>query len=203
MSDPIRVEHLGRRYGQLAALSDVSFSVQACEIIGLLGRNGAGKTTTVEILEGFRSPSAGTVGALGRDPPRADRRLKNLVGVVPQSGAVDSALSIGEVVRLYASFYRPRRSTRVVLADVGLEAEAQSRVAVLSGRLDLALALVGFPQCSSSTSPQLDSTPLLVTKSGESSPGFVIKGSRSCSPRTTWRRSRPWPTGSSSCTADV
>ena len=147
--DVIRVEHLKKRYGSAIALDDVSFAVAESEVLGLLGPNGAGKTTTIEILEGMRSPTEGSVRVLGRDPLRGGRRLKNRVGVVLQSAGIDSTLTVNEVVRLYASFYRPRRPAEAVIAEVGLEECASRRVGQLSGgqrrRVDLALALVGMP----------------------------------------------------------
>jgi ABC-2 type transport system ATP-binding protein len=145
----IRAEHLTKRYGSLTALDDVSFAVSESEVLGLLGPNGAGKTTTIEILEGMRSPTGGSVRVLGRDPLRGGRRLKNRVGVVLQSVGIDATLTVNEVVRLYASFYRPRRPPKAVIAEVGLEDCASRRVGLLSGgqrrRVDLALALVGMP----------------------------------------------------------
>jgi len=146
----ICVDHLQKRYGSTTAVDDVSFRVAEGEVVGLLGRNGAGKTTTIEILEGFRTPSAGMVRVLGRDPARGGRRLKNRVGIVLQSAGIDATLSVKEVVGLYASFYRPRRRVDDVLDEVNLEASARVRVAQLSGgqrrRLDLALALAGSPK---------------------------------------------------------
>ena len=92
------------RYGEVVAVEDVSFSVAPGEILGLLGRNGAGKTTTVEILEGYRRPTAGEVRVLGRDPQRHDRRHRSRIGVVLQLGAAEPSLRVREVVSLYASF---------------------------------------------------------------------------------------------------
>ena len=57
----ITVEHLVKRFGGLTAVADVSFDVPQGQVTALLGPNGAGKTTTIEILEGFTTPSAGTV----------------------------------------------------------------------------------------------------------------------------------------------
>lgn len=145
----ISVEHLTRRYGSVRAVNDVSFVVRAGEVLGLLGPNGAGKTTTIEVLAGLRSKTSGTVRVLGRDPARGGRRLRNRVGIVLQSAGIDATLTVGEVVRLFASFYRPRRQPAEVIAEVGLEPCTHQRISELSGgqrrRLDLALALVGSP----------------------------------------------------------
>ena len=147
--EAVRVEHLAKSYGPVRALDDVSFAVGKSEVVGLLGPNGAGKTTTIEILEGMRSASSGTVRVLGRDPMRGGRRLRNRLGIVLQSAGIDAMLTVAEVVRLYAGFYRPRRSPAEVLEEVGLAANAATRVGQLSGgqrrRVDLALALVAEP----------------------------------------------------------
>jgi len=64
----IVVSELTKRYGSLAALAGISFEVAHGEVFALLGPNGAGKTTTVEILEGYRELSGGSVEVLGLDP---------------------------------------------------------------------------------------------------------------------------------------
>jgi len=148
-ADVARVEHLTKDYGAVKALDDVSFEVREAEVVALLGPNGAGKTTTIEILEGIRAPTAGDVRVLGVDPRRGGRRLRNRLGIVLQSAGIDATLTASEAVRLYASFYRPRRPASEILEQVGLDESASVRVAHLSGgqrrRLDLALALVGAP----------------------------------------------------------
>jgi ABC-2 type transport system ATP-binding protein len=65
VSTVIAVEHLHQAYGATVAVDDVSSSVQAGEIFGILGRNGAGKTTTVECLSGLRVPDGGHFPRLG------------------------------------------------------------------------------------------------------------------------------------------
>ena len=80
MAPAIEVTDLHKSYGSLEAVRGVSFEVESGEVFGLLGPNGAGKTTTVEILEGYRSRSAGEVRVLGHDPEARDRRLQERVG---------------------------------------------------------------------------------------------------------------------------
>ena len=77
----IAVEHLHKAYGATVAVDDVSFSVRAGEIFGVLGRNGAGKTTTVECLSGLRVPDGGSLDVLGLDPQEDRRELHESVGV--------------------------------------------------------------------------------------------------------------------------
>src|SRR3954451_25338949 len=64
----VAVSDLVVRYGDLTAVDGVSLAAEAEQVLALLGPNGAGKTTTVETIEGYRSPTAGTVRVLGLDP---------------------------------------------------------------------------------------------------------------------------------------
>lgn len=150
MTNVVEVDGLQKSYGSRRAVRGMSFTVAEGEVVGLLGPNGAGKTTTVEILEGLCRRDAGTVLVLGRDPGKRDRWLTSRVGVVPQSAGIDEVLSVHGVVKLHASFYRPRRSVDELIEEVGLEECATQRLAHLSGgqrrRVDLALALVGDPK---------------------------------------------------------
>ncbi len=146
----IAVDRLCKSYGHLRAVDGVSFRVWPGEIYALLGPNGAGKTTTVEILEGHRYRTSGSVRVLGSDPATGGRHLRERVGIVLQSGGIDAELSVAETVRLYAGFYAHHRDVRETIAQVGLSGKQRARVRTLSGgqlrRLDLALALVGDPE---------------------------------------------------------
>src|SRR5918998_2192209 len=81
----IEVRDLRMRYGTKDVLDGVTFSARRGEVLALLGPNGAGKTTTIEILEGFRTRSAGDVTVLGVDPAAGDERWRARLGVVLQS----------------------------------------------------------------------------------------------------------------------
>src|SRR5215211_5892055 len=92
----IRVEGLRKAYGDLQAVSDLTFSVAPGEVFCLLGPNGAGKTTTTEILEGYRARSAGEVRVLGHDPEHGERALRERVGIVLQEAAAQAELTVAE-----------------------------------------------------------------------------------------------------------
>ena len=145
----IVVDDLHRRYADVEAVRGLSFTVQPGEVFALLGPNGAGKTTTVEILEGYRRRSAGTIRVLGVDPERGGRDFRERIGMVLQAAGLDDELTVGETVELYASCYSAPRAVPQLLDEVDLVDRRDRRVQHLSGgerrRLDLALALVGDP----------------------------------------------------------
>jgi len=127
----------------------VSFSVREGEVFALLGPNGAGKSTTVEILEGHRERTAGSVDVLGHDPATGGRAYRERIGVVLQEAGFDEEFRVVELVEMYAGLYPRHRDVDDVIALVGLTDKRDARTKTLSGgqrrRLDLALGLVGDP----------------------------------------------------------
>jgi ABC-2 type transport system ATP-binding protein len=146
----IRVRGLVKRYGDREAVRGIGLDVRRGEIFAFLGPNGAGKTTTVEILEGFRRASGGSVSVLGADPAHAGRAWRERIGVVLQESQAETGLTVRECVELYAGYYRRPRPVDDTIALVGLLEQADQRATLLSGgqrrRLDVALALVGDPE---------------------------------------------------------
>ncbi len=146
----IEVAGLVKRYGGRTVLDGVSLTVAAGEIVALLGPNGAGKTTTVEIIEGYRSPEAGTARVLGTDPARGGRAFRARIGVMLQDGGFDIRARPAETIELYARFHVEPRDPAELLDLVGLRAVASTPYRRLSGgerqRLSLAVALVGRPE---------------------------------------------------------
>jgi ABC-2 type transport system ATP-binding protein len=151
MSDRVvEVRDLRKSYGDVEAVRGISFHVDHGEVFAMLGPNGAGKTTTTEILEGYRTRSAGDVTVLERDPARRERALKERVGIVLQSTGIDPFLTVTETIEMYAGYYPSRRPTDEVIEVVGLAEKRSTRVNKLSGgqqrRLDVAIALAGDPE---------------------------------------------------------
>lgn len=154
------VEAAGLRmhYGSKEVLRGVELQVARGELVVLLGPNGAGKTTTIEILEGFRGPSAGSVAVLGADPLTADEDWRAGVGVVLQSWRDHARWRVRELLghlgRYYAPYSTPERTrpydTDELLVSVGLAEQADKKVMSLSGgqrrRLDVAIGIVGRPE---------------------------------------------------------
>jgi ABC-2 type transport system ATP-binding protein len=146
----ISVRGLHKSYGDYEAVRGIDFTVEPGEAVAFLGPNGAGKTTTVEILEGYREPSSGTVEVLGLSPTAAGAQLRRRVGIVLQEAGFPEELTVEELVEAWRRFYaRPRPADEVIVA-VGLEDRRRVRAKNLSGgesrRLDLALGIVGQPE---------------------------------------------------------
>ncbi|MEU5844286.1 ABC transporter ATP-binding protein [Rhodococcus sp. NPDC047139] len=146
----IVAEHLCKRYGDTVAVHDVSLTVGAGEIVGIVGVNGAGKTTTVESIAGLRALDRGTVRVLGLDPRRDRPALRQVLGVQLQRATFHHALTARELVDLYRSFYPDPVPTAELLHSVALSDRGDTRFENLSGgqqqRLSVALALVGRPR---------------------------------------------------------
>ncbi len=143
------VTDLTKRYEHVEAIRGISFEVAPGEVFALLGPNGAGKTTTVEILEGYRARSGGSVEVLGFDPWDGGTPYRDRVGIVLQESGLEAAMTVSEALELYGGMYSNRRDTKELIELVGLEDKASERIRTLSGgqrrRLDLALGLVGDP----------------------------------------------------------
>ena len=118
----IEIRSLRKAYGDVEALRGIDLSVEAGgHIVGLLGPNGAGKTTLVEILEGLRTPSSGTVSVLGLDPAGRRRRCARGSGVQLQTTAFIPELTVAKRFALRGALSAVaragRRAARVDLAD--------------------------------------------------------------------------------------
>jgi ABC-2 type transport system ATP-binding protein len=145
----VEVIDLVVRYGDVEAVRGLSMEALAGEVTAVLGPNGAGKTTTIETLEGYRSPTAGRVRVLGRDPIADRAAVLPRIGVMLQAGGVYPTMGPEEALRLFAAYYDKPLDPDALLARVGLEGVAGTPWRRLSGgeqqRLSLALALVGRP----------------------------------------------------------
>lgn len=148
----IIVEHLRKVYGEVKAVDDISFSVEAGEVYSLLGHNGAGKTTTVEILEGLRNPTAGSATILGADCVREYDKIRKKVGILPQNFEPFENLRPLEAIEYWASLFelRPTKKEMNDLLDrVGLSHRKGVYAKKLSGgekrKLGIALALINHP----------------------------------------------------------
>ena len=96
----IVVEGLRKRFGELAALDGVDFSVPPASVFGLLGPNGAGKTTAVRILSTILRPDGGHAEVLGHDVVRAPDEVRRRIGLAGQFAAIDPNLTGRENLRM-------------------------------------------------------------------------------------------------------
>jgi ABC-2 type transport system ATP-binding protein len=144
------VDNLTKCYGDLVAVDDISFAVEAGETFGVLGPNGAGKTTTLEMMEGLKRPTAGSILVEGVDAVRHPRAVKALIGVQLQSASFFDNLSLVELIDTFAACYGRKGDALKLLRDVQLSEKARSNARELSGgqkqRLSIAIGLVNDPK---------------------------------------------------------
>lgn len=149
MTTAIRVSGLTKRYGDRTVVDDVSFEIEQGETFALLGPNGAGKSTTVETLEGYRTPTSGTVEVLGTDPLRGGLAWRSRIGIVAQALGADTVLTARELLVHASRVYPVVRDVDAVLESLSLTEHAGTQIRRLSGgqkrRVDLALGIIGRP----------------------------------------------------------
>lgn len=145
----IDVERLNVRYDDFHAVKDLTFTVKRGELYALLGTNGAGKTSTLEVIEGHRASSSGTVRILGEDP-RNRKAVRPRMGIMLQDSGFAADLSAMETLTLIGGLTGRKDQPSRVLDVVGLTTKADTRVSALSGgekrRLDFATAIYGSPE---------------------------------------------------------
>lgn len=105
MSNIIQINHLNKSFGEVKAVQDLSFRVKEGELFAFLGINGAGKSTTINIMCGQLSKDSGSVLIDGHDLDKDIDVVKSELGVVFQSSALDSALSVYDNLESRAALY--------------------------------------------------------------------------------------------------
>lgn len=155
MTAAVLIEKLQKRYGDVAAVKDVSLQIEPGEIFGLLGPNGAGKTTTLRCLCTLTQPDAGRLEVAGISVTEAPKAVRQQLGYVAQEVALDKMLTGRELLELHAALYHlppaviPARITQV-LELLGIIDWADRKTGTYSGgirkRLDLAAGLLHQPQ---------------------------------------------------------
>ena len=145
---------LRKRFGDVAAVDGLSFSVPAGTVLGLLGPNGAGKTTTVKLLTTLLPIDDGRASVAGHDVATEPAAVRARIGLAGQSAAVDGKLSVRQNLDLFGRLYhlpRAHRAERVLelVERFGMQEYADRLVETLSGgerrRLDLVVALIAEP----------------------------------------------------------
>ena len=128
----VQVRDLRMSYGSTEVLRGVDFDVRYGEVFCLLGPNGAGKTTTLEILEGFRAPTGGTVRVLGLDPATQSARLRERAGMVLQECGFPRQARVAELIDIWRSYYPTPRPLGELLDVVELTEMRSTQVRKLS-----------------------------------------------------------------------
>lgn len=150
MEKVIEVKNLSKKYGKLVAVDNLSFDVYKGEVFGLLGENGAGKSTTLEMIEGLRKPTRGTVRVLGHDIKEDLANIKEKIGVQLQSSAYYHFLKLKEILDLFGSFYQKSKDPDALLALVDLKEKKNQYVNNLSGgqkqRFSIVASLINDPE---------------------------------------------------------
>jgi ABC-2 type transport system ATP-binding protein len=150
MSAAIEVSGLVKRYGNLAAVDGIDFTVATGTVFSFLGPNGAGKTTTTEILEGLRKRTSGEVEVLGLDPWNQGDALHRRIGVIPQDFRFFEKITPKEAIEYYRTLFHTHVDPVDLLRKVELSDKLNARYDTLSGgqkqKLGLALALTNDPE---------------------------------------------------------
>ncbi len=153
--NPLLVSSLTKRFGDFAAVDDISFEVQRGEIFGFLGPNGAGKTTTIRMILGLLTPTAGSVRVLGMDARRETAKIRPRIGYMSQRFSLYNDLTVLQNLRFYGAAYglanaRLQERIRAALKLADLEGREHLKTGELSGgwrqRLALGAAILHEPE---------------------------------------------------------
>jgi ABC-2 type transport system ATP-binding protein len=131
----LEVVGLSKTYGDVHAVSDVSFSVAPGEILGLVGPNGAGKTTTLRSLAGILRPTAGTIRIAGKDLAREPVAAKQKLAFLPDEPRLFEYLTVQEHLNLVARIYGVsgwEAKAGALLSELELEAKRDAIPSELS-----------------------------------------------------------------------
>ncbi|NUO53340.1 MAG: ABC transporter ATP-binding protein [Polyangiaceae bacterium] len=151
----IEVKHLSKSYGAFQAVKDISFRVDAGEVVGFLGPNGAGKSTTLRILAGFLGPTTGDVRVAGYSITDEPLKARENIGYMPETSPLYPEMRTDEYLRYRAELKgvkKPEREPAVerAMSDAGLGGMERVLIGQLSKgyrqRVGLADALVASPK---------------------------------------------------------
>ncbi len=117
----IETRNLTKKYGSFVALDSLSIAVDKGQILGFIGPNGAGKTTTIKILVGLSRPTSGTATVAGIDCAKDARKIKRLLGYMPDTFGSYDNMRVGEYLDFFGAAYGLGRRDRVKRVDEVLE----------------------------------------------------------------------------------
>lgn len=141
MAELLRCDGITKKYGGQVALNNVSLSVEGGRIIGLLGPNGSGKTTLIKLINGLLTPTAGSISICGSAP---GVETKKVVAYLPDSNYLNSWMTVGQLVNMFADFYEDfRRDTATeMLSGLGITTEARLKTLSKGNKEKVSLILV-------------------------------------------------------------
>lgn len=128
----IEVSHLTKKYGDTAAVSDLSFRVEKGEIYGFLGPNGAGKSTTMNIITGYIAATEGEVSINGYDILRDAGKAKSMIGYLPEIPPLYTDMTVREYLMFAAELKGITRDERLAAVE---SAENTVQIGDVSARL--------------------------------------------------------------------
>ena len=148
--DAIFVKNLTKKYGDYAAVDNLSFQVKKGEGFGLLGANGAGKSTTIECVLGTRKMDCGEVSILEMNPIKEREKVFEKVGVQFQEAKYQELVKVEELCEMTAAVYKNPQSYEKLLDEFCIADKRKTFVKELSGgerqRLFIVLALIPNPE---------------------------------------------------------
>lgn len=148
--DAIFVKNLTKKYGDYAAVDNLSFQVKKGEVFGLLGANGAGKSTTIECVLGTRKMDCGEVSILEMNPIKEREKVFEKVGVQFQEAKYQELVKVEELCEMTAAVYKNPQNYEKLLDEFGIADKRKTFVKELSGgerqRLFIVLALIPNPE---------------------------------------------------------
>jgi ABC-2 type transport system ATP-binding protein len=146
------VQRLSKQFGERVAVSGLSLTVRAGELVGLAGPNGSGKSTSLRLLAGLLRADAGVGSVLGCKLGQLDRHCRNRIGYLPQRAALYPRICVYENLRFRAAVAgvkQPSEIARTVVAGLGLADRATESLAQFSGgwtrRIEIAATLIHSP----------------------------------------------------------
>ncbi|MFT5226815.1 MAG: ABC-2 type transport system ATP-binding protein [Polaribacter sp.] len=147
MSIILQVSNLVKRFGDLTAVNNVSFDIHAGSCVGLLGPNGAGKTTTIELMEGIKTPTEGSIRYNGEP---LGQQFRNEAGIMFQNTALQEFVTVREMLVQFSRFYPKTANIDELVEQYALGEFLHQDTRKLSGgqkqRLLLAIALINQPK---------------------------------------------------------
>lgn len=148
--DAIFVKNLTKKYGDYAAVDNLSFQVKKGEVFGLLGANGAGKSTTIECVLGTRKMDCGEVSILEMNPIKEREKVFEKVGVQFQEAKYQELVKVEELCEMTAAVYKNPQNYEKLLDEFGIADKRKTFVKELSGgerqRLFIILSLIPNPE---------------------------------------------------------